>query len=489
MKRMKTEQTDVLVVGGSLVGLAAAMFLAWRGVKVTLVEKHPGSSPHPRAVGYTPRTMELLRAVSIADKVPAAPDNFRLRRIRVESLAGAWFEESAWTDDSEVAMPSPERGAAVAQDRLEPLMRARAIELGADVRLGVKLERFVQDANGVTATVGEREIRAKYMIAADGNRSPIREALGIARSGRGAMRVLRSVLFTAPLDEYLAKGIAQFQIERPGFRAFLTTYHDGRWVLFFDDDREHTEAELRAKILSAIGREDVPVEIVTTGRWELGALIAERFADGRIFLAGDAAHTLPPSRGGFGANTGIEDAHNLAWKLAAVLDGTADARLLDSYDAERRPIAWLRHDQIFARQDYKADAAGHGATTIYSDIALELGQLYRSGAVIGADDTLPPAATPDEWRGQPGTRFPHAWLSAQLSTLDLLQRGWVVLSDDDRWGPQTVHIDARVREMLGLTPSGAVLVRPDGYIAWRSQSLASDPAAAVAAAIARCTQR
>ncbi|HEY4177756.1 MAG TPA: FAD-dependent monooxygenase [Kofleriaceae bacterium] len=487
---MKTSETDVLVVGGSLVGLAAAMFLSWRGVRVTLVEKHAGSSAHPRAVGYTARTMELLRAVGIADQVPAAPEGFRLRRIRVESLAGKWFDESAWTDDGPTVMPSPERGAAVAQDHLEPLMRARAIELGADVRLATELVSFRQDADGVTAAVRPRggeeaSIHAKYMIAADGTRSPVREQLGIGRTGRGGMRVLRSVLFKAPLDEYLASGIAQFQINQPDFQAFLTTYHDGRWVLFLHDDREHTNDELLAAIHRALGRTDLPIEILTTGRWELSALIADRFTEGRVFLAGDAAHTLPPSRGGFGANTGIEDAHNLAWKLAAVLDGTAGSRLLETYDAERRPIAWLRHDQIFARQDYKAEAAGHGATTIYPDIALELGQLYRSSAVIGASPDLPPAATPDEWCGQPGTRAPHLWLAPTLSLLDVLQRGWVVLSDDRRWGAQTVRIDAKTLAALGLSPGGAALVRPDGYIAWRSPTFASP--SALADAIATCT--
>ncbi|CAN5728466.1 FAD-dependent oxidoreductase [soil metagenome] len=491
---VKTSETDVLVVGGSLVGLAAAMFLSWRGVRVTLVEKHPGSSAHPRAVGYTPRTMELLRAVGIANQVPPAPDDFRLRRIRVESLAGTWFDESAWTDDGPTVMPSPERGAAVAQDHLEPLMRARAIELGADVRLATELVSFMQDAHGVTAVVrprgqDETTIRAKYMIAADGTRSPIREQLAIGRSGRGGIRVLRSVLFTAPLDEYLASGIAQFQINQPDFQAFLTTYGDGRWVLFLHDDRDHTNDELLAAIHRTLGRRDLPIEILTTGRWELSALIADRFADRRIFLAGDAAHTLPPSRGGFGANTGIDDAHNLAWKLAAVLDGTAGAPLLDTYDAERRPVAWLRHDQIFARQDYKAEAAGHGATTIFPDIALELGHLYRSSAILGAGAELPPAATPDEWRGQPGTRAPHLWIAPTLSLLDLLQRGWVVLSDDTHWGAQTIRIDATTRTAFGLSPGGAALIRPDGYIAWRSPTMVANPAAALATALAACTSR
>src|SRR5262249_10357888 len=152
-------------------------------------------------------------------------------------------------------------------------------------------------------------------------------------------------------------GIGQFSIEQPGLSAFLTTYADGRWLLMFSDDVERDDETLKALIPRALGRSDLPIEIITTGRWEISALIADRFASGRVFLAGDAAHTLPPNRGGYGANTGIEDAHNLAWKLASVLSGASAPRLLDTYDAERRPIAWLRHQQIFARSDFKQFAA------------------------------------------------------------------------------------------------------------------------------------
>src|SRR5262245_13551863 len=153
---METNQdtTSVLVVGGSLVGLSTALFLAWQGVPTTLVERHAGSSPHPRAIGYTTRTLELLRAVGLGARIPEVPTSFRLRRARVESLAGRWLEESAWTPETHrglTAEHSPCSGAAIAQDVIEPILRQRAVELGADVRLGVELVRFAQDAGGVTA--------------------------------------------------------------------------------------------------------------------------------------------------------------------------------------------------------------------------------------------------------------------------------------------------------------------------------------------------
>jgi 2-polyprenyl-6-methoxyphenol hydroxylase-like FAD-dependent oxidoreductase len=292
------ETIPVLIVGGSLVGLSAALFLSWRGVANIVVERHLGSAPHPRAIGYTSRTMELFAPLGITAQLPQIPSDFRLRRARIESLAGKWVEETHWTPENMQSARrdySPFPGAAIAQDRVEPILRDQAVALGCDLRQGTELVGFAQDSDGVTAFVRERAggkeyaIRAQYLIAADGSKSVVREALGIARQGRGPIRTIRSVLFRAPLDEYLKSGIAQFEIEQPGLTAFMTTYQDGRWVLMFTDDVERDEAELEGAIKRAIGRSDLPIEILTTGRWELSALIAERYSSGRVFLAGDAA--------------------------------------------------------------------------------------------------------------------------------------------------------------------------------------------------------
>lgn len=501
------DETSVLIVGGSLVGLSAAVFLAWRGVRVTLVERHSGSSPHPRAIGFTPRTMELFRAAGLGDRVPQVTHGARLRRVRVESLAGAWGEEVPWTPKEHGAMDDVERspctGAAIAQDRLEPILRERARELGVDLRLETEFVRFEAHDDHVLAVVRPRDgdestIRAAYLVAADGHKSAIRGALGIGRSGRGHLRDARSVIFRAELEAYRASGFSQFVVEQPGFQAFLTTYADGRWILFFSDGEERDEAALREAIARAIGRADVPFEILTTGRFEISALIADRFSEGRVFLAGDAAHTLPPNRGGYGANTGIEDAHNLAWKIAAVLEGASSERLLDTYDAERRPIAWLRHQQIFARADFGGEARGAADDPVFDDAAMEFGQLYRSAAIDGAGDDLPPARRPEAWAGQPGTRAPHAWVERdgqRISTLDLLQRGWVLLSEDPAWcagaerAAERRHLPlevvrtgvdvadaATLRELLGIGRAGASLIRPDGYVAWRATGAATERA-------------
>ncbi|RQP22640.1 FAD-dependent monooxygenase [Piscinibacter terrae] len=496
------QHTQVLVVGGSLVGLSAALFLAARGVNAITVERHAGSSPHPRAIGYTPRTIELFRAVGLGDAIPQAPQGFRLRRARVTSLCAALQSEHDWTppakaDRAPTRPVSPVRGAAIAQDRLEPILRGRAIELGADIRPFTELVSFQQDAEGVTAVIRSREtgsettIRARYMIAADGGDSRIREALNITRSGRGHMRFVRSVLFRADLDEHLQGGISQWEIEQPGqpgLKAFLTTYQDGRWVLMFTDDVERNADEQVAAIRRAVGREDLDVDVLATGRWDLSALVADRFSSGRIFLAGDAAHQLPPTRGGYGANTGIHDVHNLAWKLQAVLSGTSSPALLDTYDAERRPIAWTRHQQTFARPDYAADAPkGMKSERIIGDDAIEFGQLHRSTAVLGAGSELPEARHPDEWNGQPGTRAPHCPIHVNgtaASFIDLLQRGWLLVAMDSHWSSAlkacaaaidiaivgadfSVDEDTDLASLLGIGAQGAVLIRPDGIIAWR----------------------
>lgn len=503
--------TPVLIIGGSLVGLSTALFLAWRGVPVTLIEKHTGSMPHPRAMGFTEHTLECFRAVGLQDAIPQTDPHLKLRRAQVHDLFSLPLSETYWTpgqDAEEKAHLSPVSGAAIPQDVLEPLLRDAARQHGAHLRLGVELIHFTQDASGVTAHVrdkasGHRQtLRADYLIAADGANSPIREQLGIPRCGVGHLRVLRSVLFYCrEADDVLRQGIQQFDIEQPDFKAFMTTYGDSRWVLMFEDDQPRDEAALHAAIHKALGR-PLAFEIITTGCWELAGRIAERYQDGRIFLVGDAAHQLPPTRGGFGANTGIADAYNLAWKLQHVLLGKSLPTLLDTYSPERQPIGWLRHQQTFARPDYAhwVDHSLHDEALL-GDAALELGQLHRSSAIIGAGSELPPAAHPDLWAGQPGTRVPHIWIKAHgttCSTLDLCSNGFSFWSADPDWYtaavnaqlllgvPLQIHQVGRdvtftepdaFHHKLGVPTGGAMLIRPDGIVCWRSDRLPAHPTA------------
>ncbi|BEV11979.1 FAD-dependent monooxygenase [Asticcacaulis sp. DW145] len=496
------ERTSVIIIGGSLVGLSASLFLAWRGVPHILIEKHRGSSPHPRAIGFTETTLEHFRTVGIADHIPQVPPQTRLRRATVTSLTGERLAETDWTPGQSARHSgelSPCTGASIAQDKLEPILRQAALDRGADLRLGVECLSFGQTDAGVTVRVRPLDgspaydIFADYLIAADGANSPIRESLGITRSGVGHLRTLRSLLFHCPqADAALVSGIQQYEIEQSDFHAFLTTYSDSRWVLMFDDDRERSETELHTAVLRALGQE-MPFEMITTGRWEMAGRIADQYAQGRIFLAGDAAHQLPPTRGGFGANTGIDDVWNLTWKLQYVLAGTASPALLETYDAERRPIGWLRHQQTFSRPDYaKWVGSDFIPDTLLSDESMEFGQLVRSAAVIGAGRELPAAASPVEWAGQPGTRAPHLWgrrNEQRLSTLDLFGKGFVMLSEDPAWlsaiGDLPIDGIAVGRDIVfasdnafsthfGVGAHGAVLVRPDGIVACRTNMQANN---------------
>ncbi|KAE8413957.1 FAD binding domain-containing protein [Aspergillus pseudocaelatus] len=508
----------VIIVGASLVGLSAALCLSKHKVPTIVLEKHASIAKHPRAIGFTARTLEIYRWLGIADEIPEIPKDFNLMRARVESMTGKWFESTSWSDTgssnkkSSQELPatkkqySPSRGAALPQDQLEAILQATAIERGADIRRQHRVTNVEQSQSGVSVTVcdpqnREMRIEGSYLIAADGNRSTVRELLQIPRNGRGHMQTMRSVLFRAPLEQYM-QGVHQFSIDQPDLKAFMTTYNDGRWVLMFHDDVERDEPTLRSAINQAIGRSDLPVDIITTGRWDLAALVADTFQSGRVFLAGDAAHTLPPNRGGYGANTGIHDVDNLAWKLAAVLAGKSSPELLDTYDAERRPVALLRHDQIFARADYKVhlDKATPAGKKLDDD-AMEFGQLYLSNGFIGAENNLPRALKPDEWAGQPGTHVPHFWVTQDenpVSILDVVgEDSWTLVSESVEWEEVVAQVnlgssitlkhicigrdvqftdEGSFQEALGVSATGASLLRPDGYIAWRTKELPENPA-------------
>lgn len=469
----------------------------------------------------------ILHAVGLGKQIPQVAPGTRLRRAVVESLAGEWIRETAWTPDSAIPTPdtavTPHTGAAIPQDKLEPILRARAVELDSQLQQGTELLSFEQDADGVVvrvrdrATDNERSIRAAYLVAADGASSSIREALGIAREGVRYLRTVGSVLFRCPeADQFLARGFHQFEIEQTGLRAFLTSYGDGRWVLMRTDGQALDAQQLEPFIRASLGK-DFAFEIITTGHWEMAGRIATTYRQGRVFLAGDAAHQLPPTRGGFGANTGIDDVWNLSWKLALVLDGTSTPALLDTYDAERRPIGWLRHQQTFARPDYAKWLKGPmEPQPSFSDIAMELGQLHRSAAVIGASDDLPAAAHPSEWAGQPGVRAPYLEMTVEAgstSTLDWVGRQFTLFTEDPTWREAAARVSAssgvpivsvvigedahadrdEFRRRFGVTSTGASLVRPDGIVGWRSVAGVSDADVAlsdalhVIAFVARCS--
>jgi 2-polyprenyl-6-methoxyphenol hydroxylase-like FAD-dependent oxidoreductase len=349
--------------------------------------------------------------------------------------------------------------------------------------------------NRVLARLSDgRTLTADYLIAADGTHSSIRRALGIATSGPDDLGdPLTNVLFHADLGPLLGgRTFTNCTITHPQARGLLVTIDGSKeWVFHSPREREATPDVIR----TALGAPDLDVEIVSTLPWRPRGLLADRFRAGRVFLAGDAAHTVPPL-GAFGMNTGIADVHNLAWKLALVLRGEAGPALLDSYEAERLPVARLTLEQAVLRLGDPAlhwdrgpgSAEARAAAGVVNAPVVHVGYRYDSTAVIDPEPDLP--STEDvaaDLDGSPGSRLPHRWVGERLSTLDLVRsRFTLLIGHDEAHGPGCrVDIDAtggsawhRAAEQLALPvhtvrmpeipPGGALLVRPDGFIGWRA---------------------
>lgn len=521
---MYDETTPVLIVGGGVVGLSTALFLSTHGVGSVLVERHPGTAIHPRAWGWYPRTLELYRSAGLTDAIYAESAGFTDHVLigKLESLTGREFHVSRIPDEEDVSDISPiERVVSLPQDRIEPLVLERARGLGADIRFGVELVDLDQDDEGVTATVQDRQtgarrtIRARYLIAADGTDSPIRERLGIRRHGRGVVRHQLSILFRADLSGPLrGRRFAICQVANPqvegtfghddslGQGTLILTYHPERG----ERPEDFTDERCVELVRAAVGVPDLDVGLRSVMPWEMGALVAERFTDGRVFLVGDAAHVVPPV-GGYGANTGIHDAHNLAWKLHAVLHGLASPALLATYDAERHPVGVTVMTQAGLRLAFRGGfSTPEQEAALRDTLTVTFGYVYDSPAVVAEPGDTVPAAPPGpggvrmaalveprQLAGQPGTRAPHVWLhrdGERISTLDLFGRRPVLLlgADAEPWrdaaaaaakrlgvdldihriGADLTEEDRSWHETYGVTPDGAVLVRPDGFVCWRS---------------------
>ncbi|CAM3954511.1 FAD-dependent monooxygenase [Corallococcus exiguus] len=480
----QVQPVPVLIVGGGLVGLSTALFLAHQGVRSWVIEKHAGTSLHPRARGFHARTVELLRSTCAREEVERAgsvPAGTVVGELVAVTLAGpvhSWKTRTVSTQRTDV---SPCPYVFLGQDRLEPILLEAARSQGVEVRFRHELTGFTQDAQGVQATVLDREagtvstVHAAYLIGADGVRSPVREALGIALRGRGSFGHNISTLFDAdlsPVQREVPLAFAVLTHPELGGVIAATDVKD-RWIhaTRIDVSREKaedfTEARWTERLRTVTGIADLEPSLHGTFVWEAAERVAERFGSGRVFLAGDAAHQMPPT-GGFGANTGIHDAANLAWKLAAVLNGHAGPALLETYDAERRPVAAATANQAallalrMAKQALPADAE------FVDEDAVTLGYRYGDGP------PLPKTFVPT---GEPGTRAPHVWLEGRRSILDLFGNGFVLLTGNEAWSdagrrlaermPLRVHEVQGWQHAYGVGEGGACLVRPDGMVAAR----------------------
>ncbi|MFJ8200398.1 FAD-dependent oxidoreductase [Streptomyces sp. NPDC096152] len=519
---MKQEQTPVLIVGGGLTGLSAAVFLARHGVRATLVERHADTSTHPKARAINPRTMELYRAVGMEERVRAgrSPISGNTDLVHVETLAGKERVRMPNASIEDIGRISPAQWTLIDQNQLEPILRARAVEAGADVRFHTRVEAVEEDADGVLvrirdlSTDTESEIRSQYVIAADGSRSPLRGMLGIGAHGRGTITNLVSFFFEADLDEALrGRRIIAAYVNNPEVRGTIIPLdNDRRWVInvsFFPDRgqsaEDFTEERCIELVRAAVGVPGLPLKIesVDMPAWDISARLADRFATRRVFVAGDAAHVMPPT-GAFGASTGIQDVYNLAWKLALVLSGAAGPALLESYDQERRPVAEETVRQAMLRFAVREGKQYHEvADELLSETTMTFGYCYRSGA-FAAEEGTPGTVVedPEHPSAAPGTRAPHLVLDGPDGPLpvgDLFGDGFTLLVDEAagpwqaavereaealgvslksvRIGPgaRLADRDGEFRQRYGVLPGGAVLVRPDGFVGWRVTAGRSGP--------------
>jgi 2-polyprenyl-6-methoxyphenol hydroxylase-like FAD-dependent oxidoreductase len=536
MDRGASEDVPVLIVGGSLVGLSAALFLRWHGIDVLTVERHAGTAINARAGHFHLRTVEILRSVGLEDTVRCKseeqyPPNGGINN--VESLAGREIANYFPNLNAGVDEFSPTVRLFINQDALEPILRARAEELGARLRYQAECTSLEQDADGVTARVrdlgtgAESSVRAKYVIAADGNRSPARERLGIGMHGHGLLSHSITIYFRAEADlgpllqdrnqgvHYVTNPLLRgfFRLDRSGNAGFLVVnlvgdtsrpevvaaFPSAPWANVAEGITQQRALEL---LRAAIGVPDIPVVIEDIATWRAVADVADRLQDGRVFLAGDAAHVVPPN-GGYGGNTGVQDAHNLAWKLALTLTGVAGPGLLETYQAERYPVGELTVEQAFTR--YVTRVAPYLGTEntqpMVDDFSMEIGYRYNSPAVVPEPGGHPLHEHPRESHGRPGGRAPHVFLDRNgtpLSTLDLFGRNFVLLAGPEggAWKAAAraaadrlaVPLDAHVvggagladaggsfLGAYGISPSGAVVVRPDGFVGWRAVDAAGAP--------------
>lgn len=526
-------KTPVLIVGGGPVGLALAGDLGWRGIRCMLIEKTDGRITQPRMDMVHVRTMEFCRRWGIVPWVEAAGYNrdYPQDNAWVTSLADGHElgrEPFPSPRDEEPPPQSPQKRERCPQNFFDPVL-ARFAGTFPHVtrRYRTELVDFTEKRDRVTAqaidhaTGASETIEADYLIACDGAGGPCREKLGIALAGNPVLTYTTNVIFRCAGFEKLhrIKPAYRFIFIGPEGTFATIVAIDGRdhWRFSFVGSREYrklSEAGLRAAIERAVGCQ-FDFEIVSIMLWTRRELIADRYGTSRVFLVGDSAHQLSPT-GGFGMNTGIQEAVDLAWKLEARLSGWGGDAVLASYEPERRPIAARNVEEaagnlarmLSPRKDlppadiFEAGPGGEAARRAFGakftqtmrrewfTLGIQLGYRYENSPICIPDGTPAP---PDETAtytptARPGHRAPHVWLAPGQSTLDLFGRGFVLLRFDaaadatplaqaaaERRVPFRLR-DIRNEEAAALYERRLVLVRPDGHVAWRGDEGPADAA-------------
>jgi 2-polyprenyl-6-methoxyphenol hydroxylase-like FAD-dependent oxidoreductase len=521
----------VLIAGGGPVGLSLALDLAWRGVPSLLVESLIEVHPHPRAISIGLRTMEHFRRLGLDQKVIDAgvPRSRALDVIYVTRMLGREIfrfpipsiDELA-RDAAALATQTPEIAASpyyktwTAQSPLERMLRVEvARSPRIEARYGWRLDSFIESEQGVVATLTElatgrrEEVAAQYLIGSDGANSTVRAGLGIGMAGRGTLGEAVGLYFKAPaLGARLGtRPGVMYWVLAPGCGGVIYTI-DGRdeWVFnryFAPGEAASTEDPI-ALIQRAVG-EALAIELLSAQKWLPRQLVADRYQSARCFLAGDACHLFVPT-GGFGMNTGIGDAVDLAWKIAARLEGWGGEKLLASYETERRPIGLFntreaadnydKSGTIFAVPDALEEGGAAGDTARaavaallppkikhFAPIGVHLGSSYEHSPLIADDGTAPVVFDPVRYTpsSRPGQRAPHGWIAPGKSVLDLFGRSFTLLRFGGENGEALIAAaraaglplnveDVTDDALARLYERRLVLVRPDGHVAWRGDS-------------------
>ncbi len=528
-----SRRVPVLIAGGGPVGLCLALDLAWRGIESILLEKTDGVIHHPKTAALTYRTMEFCRRWGIAERIRHCgfPRDYGLSMVFATSMTGHPLTVLPYPslDGEPFLHQTPERKQRAPQILFDPILVECVREYPeVDIRRHSELVAHRQDGTGVSATVrdprtgAEETIEADYLVACDGAGSGIRRALGIEMRGTPALDYSVAIFVRIPgLRSRHGFGDAERYIfvgEKGTWGNLTVVDGDARWrltVLGFRSRDEIEGIDASAWVRRCLGRDDIAFEIIDVQPWRRSRLVAERYAEGRVFLAGDSAHTMSPT-GGFGFNTGLGDAVDLGWKLEGALRGWAGPALLASYDVERRPVG-QRNVDAAAENYFKLVGAPdcsrileEGATgdaeraligrqmeaqtrTEWENLGVVLGYRYADSPVIVPDGTPEPADERSVYlpTARPGHRAPHAWLPDGRSTLDLYGRHFVLLRLDATVdaGPleaaaaargvplERVDIDSPM--VAALHERALVLVRPDGHVAWRGDGVPADPMAVI----------
>lgn len=535
--------TQVLICGGGPVGLCLTLELALRGVPCAIVNESGTVATHPQGNTMNARTMEHYRRFGVSKKVRETglppdhvTDSAYLTRLNGKEIVRFKMPSSAekMAPGSPELEVTPEPLHRVSQMLVEAILKDQADALpAAEVRFGWRLLGFTQGAGHVEAELEEvrsgkkKTIRCAYLAGCDGAHSTVRRALGIRYAGDGGEDVnymmgrMQSTYLEAPgiYDVLTNPRAFHTQVTNPEQRsAFITLDGKGKFLMFskIDPGEEVSNEDARKIALAQIGA-DVPVKVISSKPWRAGqALVTERYGEGRVFMAGDAVHLFTPT-GGFGMNTGIDDAANLGWKLAAVCQGWGGEGLLASYEAERLPIGVRNTSESHrmallvsrmtisphleedtpegeaAREELKAYLLKE-LPELFGAEGIQLGARYDGSPLIDHAGETPPPDDPAGYTPSacPGGRAPHFWLSDGRALYDELGEGFTLLRFDSEADASGLEAAAQERGVpfkvldiddskgCALYEKNLVLIRPDQHVAWRGEAPPPDPDALIA---------